>query len=575
MSPVDPRLVRFGRTTRRFLAAAVGLGLASAALVVAQAALLAHAVASAFLRGATLAALRPTILWLLAVILARAAVAFAAEVAAHGSAARVKSDLRLALVRRALELGPGFLEGERTGELAAAAVQGVEALDAYYARYLPQLVLAVVAPVAILAWIFPHDRLSALILLATLPLVPIFMALIGRLAEDRTRARWATLAAMAAHFLDVLQGLPTLRIFGRGRAQAGAIREITGRFRDETMATLRISFLSALVLELIATIGTAVVAVAIGLRLLDGRVAFEAGLAVLVLTPEVYLPLRRAGVQFHASTEGVAAASRIFAVLDAPAAGVGGALAVPDLSRATIRFEDVALERHERIGEGLAGVSFELRSGERVALVGPSGAGKSTVAALLLRFVSPTAGRITVGAGDGAAPVDLAEIDPAKWRRHIAWVPQRPHLFPGTIADNIRLGEPDASDEAVREAARLAGALGFVDRLPRGFDTRVGEGGARLSAGQRSRIAIARALVRPAPLLVLDEPTANLDPERQEAVREALAALPRTRTVLLIAHRPAMAALADRVVALDGGRVVGGAGGLDEAAAPAAEEVPA
>lgn len=553
---IQRELRRRSGAARRHLAWTVALGLVATALIAAQALLLAHVIATVFLAGASLADVQGELVALAAVALARGAVAAGFESAGQLGAARVMSELRRDLVGHVLVARPGGLTGEHSGELAAAAVQGVDALEAYFAKYLPQLVLAALVPVALLAVAFPLDWESAAILAATLPLIPLFMWLVGRLAQRSTRARWRTLAALSAHFLDVVEGLAALRANGRAAAQADTIAEASDAYRRETMATLRVAFLSSLVLELLAMLGTALVAATVGVQLVDGSLQFEAGLTVLLLAPEVYLPLRQVGAQFHASADGLAAAERILEVLDAPPAVAApvAPVAPPDPRRAALQIEDVTLRYPGRGEPALARVSLTLEPGESVALVGASGAGKTTLASLLLRLADPDAGRLA------CAGVDLRDTDPAAWRRQVAWVPQRPTMFAGTVADNIRLADPGASDERVRAAAIAAGALSVVDALPLGFATAIGEGGRALSMGQAQRIALARAFLRDAPLLILDEPTAHLDEDAAAAAGAAIERLLPGRTALLIVHRPALAAAADRVVRLEAGRIVSPAG---------------
>jgi ATP-binding cassette, subfamily C, bacterial CydD len=381
----------------------------------------------------------------------------------------------------------------------------------------------------------------------TLPLVPVFMWLIGRATEQRTRERWHALRCLSTDFLDVVRGLPTLRSFNRGGAQATRIAAVSERHRRATMETLRLTFLSGTVLELAATLGVALVAVTVGVRLAGGGLGLQAGLTVLVLAPELYLPLRRLGAEYHASADGLAVADRMLALLDAPAAARGGGpRAVPSPAVAPVHLDSVAFAYPARPGRVLDGLDLELAPGETVALVGESGAGKSTVAALLLGFLQPTAGRVTVGG------IDLATCQTAAWRAHVAWVPQQPTLVRGSVADNIRLARP-ASDHAVRAAAALAGADRFVGDLPSGYDTLVGDGGRPLSPGERRRIGLARAFLGDAALVVLDEPTADLDPASVELVSRAVRRLSAGRTVLLIAHRAELVAHADRIVRLEDG----------------------
>ncbi|MEU8344716.1 thiol reductant ABC exporter subunit CydD [Spirillospora sp. NPDC048832] len=542
MKPLDPRLLKYARTTRVFLLSSVALGTATAGLIIAQATLLADMLDRAFLHGAALADLRAPLLLLLAVVLGRTLVAWLQEVAAHRSSAAVKSQLRGRLLARAVGLGPRWLSGERTGELATLATRGIDALDDYFSRYLPQLVLAVLVPAAVGFRILLGDWLSAVTIAATLPLIPVFAILVGLTTQKKMDRQWRTLSVLAAHFLDVVAGLPTLKIFGRARAQADRIREVTDRHRRATMSTLRIAFLSALVLELLSTLSVALVAVSIGLRLVEGGLSLETALLVLILAPEAYLPLRQVGAQYHASVEGLTAAARVFEVLETPLPATGTRTDVPDLSRATLRLEKVTVA-YDR-GPALADFSLTVHPGETVALVGPSGAGKSTALSVLLGFVQPDSGRVL------ADWDDLAEFSPDAWRAQIAWVPQRPHLFAGTVAENIRLGRPAATMASVRAAAEAANALEFIEALPAGFDTPLGERGAGLSAGQRQRLALARAFLRDAPLLLLDEPTSNLDVESEAAVIDAVERLKAGRTVVLVAHRPALTTLADRVVTL-------------------------
>ena len=548
MPALDRRLLRQARPARTLLGVDVAIGLLTAALVLVQASLLAWIVSRAF-HGASLADVWAELVLLALAFAARGACAWSFEVAGRRAATTVLSELRMALVSRRLRAQPAALDGVEAGEIAAAAVQGIDALESYFARYLPQVVLACLVPLVVLGWVAWIDVESALVLLLTLPLVPVFMWLIGRYTEARTRERWLALRLLSAHFLDVVRGLPTLRAFNRGREQAASIADVSERYRRATMKTLRASFLSGSVLELAATLGVALVAVTVGVRLVDGGIGLQAGLTVLVLAPELYLPVRRLGAEYHASADGAAVAERIFSLLDAPAeSGAGGVGAPPSPAAVPVRMEGVSFSYPARPEVVLDGLDLELAPGETVALVGESGAGKSTVASLLLRLVEPTAGRISV---DGT---DLAGCDTAAWRRLVAWVPQHSSLVRGTVAENIRLGDPSAPDGRVREAAELAGADSFIRALPEGYETVVGDGGRPLSAGERRRLALARAFLRDAPFVILDEPTADLDPANAEAVADAVERLSSGRTVLVLAHRPELARRADRVVVLEGGR---------------------
>jgi len=454
------------------------------------------------------------------------------------------------VVERRLRDQPSALDGAASAEVATTAVDGAAALETTFARYLPQLVLAVVVPASVLVLVAAIDVVSAGVMLLTLPLVPLFMWLIGRYTERKTEERRQALALLATHFLDVVRGLPTLRAFNRGAAQAEQVAEAGDRYRRTTMKTLRVAFLSGAVLELAATLGIALVAVTIGVRLVRGGIGLEAGLTVLLLAPELYLPLRNLAAQFHAAADGRAAADRLLDIVELPPAARSGTASPPSLKLASVRLEAVTFAYPARPGLVLDAIDLELAPGATVALVGPSGSGKSTVAALLLKLVEPTAGRIMVGSRD------LASCDSQAWRRLLAWVPQRPTLFRASVADNVRLGDPRSDDARVRRAAELAGADEFIRVLPRGYDTVVGEGGRALSAGELQRIALARAFLRDAPLILLDEPTANLDGESADIVAHAVERLRTDRTVLLAVHQPQLAARADRVVRLDAGRIV-------------------
>ena len=578
--PLQRRLLSETRAARPHVILACLLGVAAAVLIVAQAALLAYVIDRAAGAGASVSSLTPQLIALAAVLLARAGVSGAFELSGRLGATRVMSELRGRLARQLLVVCPDGRPAEmRTGDLAAAAVQGVDALESWFAGYLPQLVLAAVVPVAVLGWVLAIDPIPGAILVLTVPILIVFMVLIGRGAQAQTRARWQALALLSAHFLDVVRGLPTLIAHRREHAQADTLGQVGERYRHETIATLRIAFLSAFVLELCAMIGTALVAATIGVQLVDGALSLQVGLTVLLLAPELYGPLRGLGQQYHSGSEGLAAAERIFAVLDRPpalrpviarpAGAEPVAAATPDPARVPIRLAGVTYEYPQRPGAALSGLDLELAPGEITALVGPSGAGKSTVARLLLRLADPTAGTVSCGG------VDLRTLDPERWRAQVAWVPQRAQLFAGTVADNIRLGAPDATDVQMRRAAAMAGASALIDTLPDGMATVLGEGsGRRLSAGQTRRISLARAFLRAdARLLILDEPTAHLDERGAHDLAGAIARLARGRTTLLIVHHPALAARAHRVVQIAAGRIVVESAGV--ASDPASPPAPA
>lgn len=539
-------------SVRRPLALATLAQMANAALMILQYSLLATAIDRAVSAGAGLAALWPWLGWAPPIILVRAALSWAAEAVALEAGAGVRRTVRAELAERLFALGPVRLAGESAGALSALLVDGIEALESYYTRFLPAMRNAVLVPLALLAVVMPLDRVSGLVLLLSAPLIPLFMALIGAGAERLNRRQWARLARMGAHFLEMVQGLTTLKLFNASKREAETVARIADEYRLATMAVLRVAFLSALALEFFATLGIALVAVLIGFRLLAGEIGFERGLFILLLAPEFYGPLRTLGAQYHARMEALGTAGTLAEILARPLPPPPAAKAAPaPVSAPEIVFRAV---RHDYGGGrvGLDGADFTLEAGRITALTGPSGAGKSTVVNLLLGFTAPTGGAILI---DGKA---LAEIDFQVWRRRVAWVPQRPHLFQGSIADNIRLGHPEADATAVAAAAAAVGADRFIVALPDAYETRLGEDGAGLSGGQVRLIALARAALRDAPLLILDEPSASLDAESDAALIRALPALARGRTVLVIAHRPATAAAAERIVRLERGRVAGG-----------------
>jgi ATP-binding cassette, subfamily C, bacterial CydCD len=539
---LDRRLLDYARTTRRFIALAVGIGGATALLVVAQAWLIATVVADTFIDHRSATSLRIELGGLLVVIVGRTVLAWAAERAAHRASSAAKSELRRAASARVAALGPQGLERHDTGQLGILLTTGIDALDGYFSRYLPQLFLAVIVPVTIIGVVAGADWVSAALIAVSLPLIPLFMALVGATTRDRTAARMRSLQKLAGHFLDVVAGLPTLKVFGRAKVQAKSIAAVTSRYRSATMATLRLTFLSSLILELLATVSVALVAVAVGLRLLGGNMTFHDALFVLVLAPEAYLPLRALGANYHASADGMKAAEEIFELLEEPAAGpLGGSIAATGTG---FGVKGLEVTYPGRRLPALHDLDLVVEPGETVALLGPSGCGKSTLLAVILGLRRPDAGSVTLGG------VDLADVDLPVWRAQIGWVPQRPHLFARSVADNVRLGKPGASDAEVAAALDVAGLTEVVRRLPRGADTQLGEGGRGLSAGERQRLSLARAFVRNAPLLLLDEPTAGLDNETEADVLSAVRRLISGRTAVIVAHRPALAALADRVVEL-------------------------
>ena len=548
MKPVDPRLLRRARPVRSFLAALAGIGAADALLVIVQATLLADLVARLVLQPGSQAPFASALVGLVAASLGRAALVWAREALAVRTSSTVKATLRGDLIKSLIRGPARAADRERFGELAVLATRGIDALDGYFARYLPQLALAAIVPAVLGARILAADPLSAVIIALTIPLIPLFMVLIGLMTRDLLAGRWSALERLGGHFLEVVAGLPTLIAFGRAKAQREAIRRAADAHRRATTATLRVAFLSSLVLELIAMLSVALVAVAIGLRLADGTLALRTGLLVLICAPEVYLPLRLVGARYHDAAEGLAATDRIFAVAQPEPVPViaSGAASEPRASD-VLRFEGVCITRAGRATQTVPDIELPLAAGRITALVGPSGIGKSTILHLMLGFDTPSAGRITFSG------TDLAELDAEQWRAQVAWVPQRPRLTGRTVADAIRLGRIGASDSEVARAADAAG----ID-FP--LDNALGRDGTALSGGQARRVALARAILRDAPIVLLDEPTEHLDPETESGITEALRAWLPGRTALLITHRPALLELCDTRIRLE----------ADTAPAPAA-----
>jgi len=534
------RLVSAGRIATGSLVAAVVLGVAAALLAVAGAWLLAQAISRAVIGGAGVGELAPVLGALGVVLAVRSVLGWAADVTAQRISGSVKADLRLRLLERAVLLGPRWAAEQASSEVVLLATRGLDALDGYFGRYLPQLVLAAIVPLAVVVCLFAVDVVAALTVVLTVPLIPVFMVLIGKMSAAHRARRWATLGRLARRFGDVVGGLPTLRAYGAAGAQVAILRRITDTYRTTTMATLRVAFLSAMALELLATISVALVAVGVGLRLAAGGLTLDVGLFALILAPEAYLPLRRLGAEFHASEEGVTAAARAFEIIDSELPEPGGGLAVPAFD--TLLVERLSVAQPGRGIDAPHEVSLTARRGELVAVTGPSGTGKSTLLAVILGLVAATGGRVAVGRGDAAT--DVCTLDANAWRAQVAWVPQVPFLFTGTVADNVRLGARSPVSDA--DISLVLAALGLGDVDPARL---IGERGAGLSSGQRRRVGIARALVRRAPVLLLDEPTAGLDEAAEDAVLRAIrAAADAGAIVLLVAHRPGAVAGADRAV---------------------------
>lgn len=547
------QLLQYTQYMRLYIAVIGGVSLLTGLFIIAQAHYLSQIINDVFLAHQSLKQVALLLGLLLGIVLGRSALIWGSEFIANKIACMVKRDLRRRLLSHLFLLGPEYMKDERSGELVNTLSEGVESLDAYFLQFFPQLCATLIIPLAILVAVFTTDVISGVILLVTMPLLPLFMALIGKQASAMTQRRWHLLSLMSAHFLDVLQGLTTLKLFGRNQAQQATIRQMSERFGDITMNVLRVAFLSSLVLEMGATISTALIAVEIGLRLLYGQMPFMQAFFVLLLAPEFYQPLRSLGTQFHASMSSTAGAQRIFALLETPVRKAEDAHISPDtLACQELHFKHVCFTymHKEQQQQILKDVSFTLQKGEKVALVGPSGAGKSTIAHLLLRFLEPEQGEICCD------NTPIQTLTAQNWRKLVAWQPQQPYLFNTTIAENIRIGRPEATMEEIAQAARQAHIHEFIQSLPQGYETVVGEHGTRLSGGQIQRLSLARALIKNAPVFVLDESTSTLDAESEEQVLQTIDTLAKDRMLLIIAHRLNTIKTADQILVLQDGQIV-------------------
>ncbi len=550
-SLIPPALAARLPSLRRAALLALALGVLSAAAIVTQAVALAVIIERSLLHRAGVGAITPDLVLLAGAILARAVLAFVGEQSAQRTGEEVVATLRSQLLRHALGLGPAWLAGERSGELSLTATRGLRSLHTYFARYLPQAAMAATVPVILLAWIASQDWLSLVVVVALVLAVPLSMIYFGREATKRSRRQWRRLGSLASHFLQLIEGLPTLRAFGREGQGRREVAAATDGVRQATMRTLRVAFLSALAMDLIAGFGVGLVAMVLGLRLLWGQLSLQTAMAVLLVAPEIFVPLRRAGAEFHASTEGQAAVERVLEVLDAaappapaPAPTAAPGSAHPDRQAGGVPIAALRGDDEHRGAPALDGFTLHVEPGQRVGLVGPSGAGKSTVLAALLAFVTPTAGSLRAGRlGSASSP-------PAEWRATFAWLPQRPALFSATVAENVRLGAPEASDAQVAEVLAAVGLAPLVAQWPDGLETRLGQGGLTLSAGERQRVALARALLSPAPILLLDEPTASLDPGTVATMAQAIEPWLAGRTVIVAAHDAVLLPHFDQVVTL-------------------------
>lgn len=547
------------RPVRRLLAAGIVAGALQAVLMCVGAWLIAHVLAAAIFHGRALAQVWPALAALPLLAALRFALTLWQRRMTFEAGARVSAVVRQTLEARMRQLGPRWAAQQSSGDLATRVVDGLDALVPYYAGYLPQMAFAVVVPAIILLAVLPADPWSALVLAITAPLVPVFMVLVGQAAEHASEQRWMRLRRMGARFMDALSGLTTLRLYRAAAREQATLARTGEAYRRETMAVLRIAFLSALVLEFFATVSIAVLAVLIGFRLMWGHLAFEPGLFILLLAPEFFLPLRQLGVRRHQRMEAAAAAEDLVGLLADSAATSGNQpeTALPSPASAPVVFQAsrVALAC-EGLSFGYApdrqvlrGLDLTVAAGTTITVVGASGGGKSTLLALLMGFVEPAAGRILVNGQN------LSSLEMSAWRRHIGWVPQRPHVFHGTLRENLLIAAPHADQLQLQRAIHAAALAPVVGRLPQGLDTLLGERGLGLSGGECQRLALARAWLRDAPLLLLDEPTQHLDSALSADVDAALASLCEGRTVVRVAHRLATLADHEQVAVLAHGQI--------------------
>ncbi len=546
---LDKRLLHYLVQLKLPFSLTIAAGLVTSIAVILQASVLSRAVDGVFLQSETLSQIVPLLLVFLLLGMLRFGSQWGSQVFAKRLASRIKMDLRSCLSSHLLRLGPAYTRTQQTGELKNTVLRGVEALDAYFSEYLPQLLLAVLIPVLILIFVFPVDLLSGFVFLFTAPLIPLFMILIGDVAQGLARKQWKSLSRLSAKFLDVLQGLTTLKILGRSKEQIEHVKIITDEFRHTTMRVLRVAFLSALVLELVATLSTAIIAVEIGLRLLYNRLEFQQAFFILILAPEFYQPLRQLGQRFHAGMEGFTASKRIFEILEHSPTIQATGTKKQDFAE-SLTFQNVSFRYSESDAKALENVSMRIQPGQHIALVGPSGAGKTTFTFLLMRFLDPTAGDIKINS------TNLMDIDVQFWRQQIAWVPQQPFLFFKSVDENLLMARENATKAEIESAARRAFVHDFFMSLPNGYDTLIGERGARLSGGQAQRLALARAFLKDAPIVLFDEPTSQLDAETEKQIQTSMADLSRARTVITIAHRLNTIETADVIFVMQNGKIV-------------------
>ncbi|MEI6846766.1 MAG: thiol reductant ABC exporter subunit CydD [Chlorobiaceae bacterium] len=549
---IDRRLFQLLKEERAPFIFSIVSGCIASGMLIGQALYLSRIIDNAFIRKISIEKILPLIALFALFSTLRMLFNWYSHTEANRGTLIIREKLFNRLIKTVGTLGPVYTKSVQSGRLSTTLLKGVEALDAYYSQYIPQIFFALFTPLLIVFAIFPSDALSAAILIGTAPLIPFFMIMIGKTASAMTEKQWLTMSRMSGYFLDVLQGLPTLKLFAQSKKQRKTIEESGESFREATMRVLKIAFLSSLTLELVGTIGTAIIAVGIGLRIMKGQLAFQPALFVLLLTPDFYLPLRQLGTKFHAGMEGVSASKEIFAILEQPTSAhsqKNEPIEQKTFGIHPILFTDVSYTYPGATIPALDSINAIIPAGKTTAIIGPSGAGKSTLINLLLRFQEPCNGQITINSN----PIHNIPLD--QWHKEISWVPQHPYLFNATLKENILLAKPDASVAELSAALDKTGLSSFVSELPDALETMIGEQGARLSGGEAQRVALARAFLKNAPLLVLDEPTSHTDPELEASLRSSIHELMKDRTTIIIAHRLETIMSAEQIIVVTQGKI--------------------